>query len=61
MLLCDVTVDVESCESNPCQNKGLCRDVKTGVACVCVGGFFGDRCQQTPFVQPGNAWFSRNA
>lgn len=31
-------VDVDECESNPCVNDGICRDMVNGFTCTCQPG-----------------------
>ncbi|KAI5628308.1 sushi, nidogen and EGF-like domain-containing protein 1 isoform X1, partial [Silurus asotus] len=54
----------DRCESNPCQNGGVCRGYWRRHLCVCKEGYIGDRCQtlENPCVlQPcGNRGFCRS-
>ena len=34
-----------SCQTNPCQNGGVCVDQRDTFVCVCPGGTFGKTCQ----------------
>ena len=34
-------LDYDECQSNPCQNDGLCQDVFNGYLCFCKNGFTG--------------------
>uniref|UniRef100_A0AAQ6ADV3 Notch receptor 3 n=1 Tax=Amphiprion ocellaris TaxID=80972 RepID=A0AAQ6ADV3_AMPOC len=38
-------IDVDDCESNPCVNDGICRDMVNGFTCTCQPGFTGTMCQ----------------
>lgn len=40
------TIDIDECESNPCQNEANCSDMLDGFVCECVFGefFFMDTC-----------------
>ena len=31
-------IDVDDCESNPCVNDGICRDIVNGFTCTCQPG-----------------------
>lgn len=39
-------IEIDECESNPCQNDGKCIDRIGGFDCVCKTGFSGDHCQK---------------
>ena len=39
-------VDIDECESNPCQNGGTCLDGEDGFMCECPEGFEGQLCDQ---------------
>ena len=36
--------DTNECLSNPCQNKGKCKDSVDRFTCKCPAGFVGDTC-----------------
>ena len=38
-------LEMNKCESNPCQNDGLCVKTPGGYSCICKPDFFGGRCQ----------------
>lgn len=41
---CDI--DIDDCESQPCQNRGQCKDELGGFTCNCTGtGFTGNHCE----------------
>ena len=44
--LCYTTVDIDECESNPCQNGGACVDAVGGYRCTCMAGFGGNTAKQ---------------
>ncbi|CAL8276588.1 unnamed protein product [Merluccius merluccius] len=39
------SVNIDECESEPCQNGGICEDQINGYACICAAGFAGDICE----------------
>lgn len=36
------SVNIDECESEPCQNGGACEDAVNGYACTCSAGFLGE-------------------
>ena len=38
-------LDIDECNSSPCQNDGTCTDQVNGYACACVAGYTGADCQ----------------
>ena len=38
-------VDIDECESNPCENGGTCTDMEDGYSCACESGFTGPECE----------------
>ena len=40
--MCDVNIN--DCESDPCQNGGSCNDEVDGFVCDCISVFTGDTC-----------------
>lgn len=44
-LFCNIFLDIDECESNPCQNGGACRNLENSFQCVCVTGFIGVFCE----------------
>ena len=38
-------LDINECESNPCQNGATCRDLVGGYVCSCGGGYTGPNCE----------------
>lgn len=38
------SVNINECESDPCQNGGLCLDQVNGYICTCTAGFLGKTC-----------------
>ncbi|KAK5607475.1 hypothetical protein CRENBAI_021223 [Crenichthys baileyi] len=39
------SINIDECESEPCQNGGACEDKINGYACVCAVGFLGELCE----------------
>ena len=37
--------DINECESNPCENGGVCEDVVDGYLCTCASGYTDTECQ----------------
>ena len=38
-------VDINECDSSPCQNGGTCADAVNGYDCTCLDGYTGDDCE----------------
>ena len=43
--ICFIFVDIDDCESNPCQNGATCVDGIDSYTCTCVPGFTGHDCE----------------
>ena len=39
-----MNLDINECDSTPCQNKGTCADLLNGYKCSCALGFTGTNC-----------------
>uniref|UniRef100_A0A3Q0SC79 Crumbs cell polarity complex component 2a n=1 Tax=Amphilophus citrinellus TaxID=61819 RepID=A0A3Q0SC79_AMPCI len=39
------SVNIDECESEPCQNGGICEDKINGYTCTCPVGFLGELCE----------------
>ena len=38
-------LDINDCESNPCENGGTCSDAVNGFTCECFPGYTDKNCQ----------------
>ena len=38
------SVDIDECESDPCQNNATCTDLPSGYLCQCPQGWYGTHC-----------------
>ena len=38
-------LDIDDCNTDPCNNGGTCEDNVNGYKCKCVDGFTGEHCQ----------------
>lgn len=43
-------MNIDECESSPCQNGGVCVDKINSFACVCAVGFTGPNCEEEILV-----------
>lgn len=41
---CDLSLDFDECDSNPCVNGGSCSDGINDYSCACADGFEGRNC-----------------
>ena len=41
----NLLVEINECESNPCENGGTCIDMEGGYECTCESGFTGPACE----------------
>ena len=41
---CEMFLDIDDCQSDPCQNNGTCHDLVNDYRCDCVTGFNGTNC-----------------
>ena len=39
-----LTIDIDECASNPCENGGTCTDEVNGYTCACEAGYTDDNC-----------------
>ena len=39
-------LDINDCESNPCQNGATCQDELNSYRCICGGGYNGPNCER---------------
>lgn len=42
--------DINECDTNPCENGGLCTNSKGSFTCSCLGGWRGPACNQGKFL-----------
>ena len=40
-----ISIDIDNCSPNPCNNGGMCTDGVDVYTCTCLGGFTGDNCE----------------
>ena len=54
-LFLNLYLDIDECESDPCQNGGTCDDHVNSFTCECVDGFTGLHCEtgEPTFTQLG--------
>lgn len=43
-------LDIDECESSPCQNGATCHNNQNHYACTCAGGWTGTNCDEGKFV-----------
>ena len=43
--LCTTISEIDECQSNPCQNGGVCTDAVGLFNCECLSGYEGDMCE----------------
>ena len=41
----DCEIEIDECESNPCQNGGTCTNLVGAYECECVQEYYGDNCE----------------
>lgn len=46
-----IILDVNECESNPCQNGGVCDDGVDGYVCNCTDGYIGLACETSEYIR----------
>ena len=49
LIMISVTENINECESNPCQNGGVCTDNVNGYTCSCADGYNGTDCEGKSF------------
>ena len=45
LLLAHCVVDIDECESDPCENEGTCEDEVNAYTCACAPGYNGTHCK----------------
>ncbi|XP_035682444.1 cubilin homolog [Branchiostoma floridae] len=48
-----VCTDINECQSNPCQNGGICQNMVDRYSCTCSGYFEGDNCETAAYTHLG--------
>ncbi|KTF86689.1 hypothetical protein cypCar_00047211 [Cyprinus carpio] len=51
-------IDVDECQSNPCENGGTCIDKEDSYVCLCLPSYSGDRCERG--LGHENVWIGLN-
>ena len=46
-----MSLDIDDCQSDPCQNNGTCRDLVNDYRCDCVAGFNGTNCENSTYIK----------
>lgn len=39
------SIEIDECDSDPCQNGGTCNDLVNAFSCDCPAGYEGDMCE----------------
>ena len=45
IILHDIIIDINECDSDPCQNSATCTDVVNAFSCSCENGYTGTLCE----------------
>ena len=45
-----MSLDIDDCQPQPCQNNGTCHDLVNDYRCDCVAGFNGTKCENGMYV-----------
>ena len=45
-----ISIDIDNCSPNPCNNGGTCNDGVDSYTCTCVAGFMGDDCDASRYL-----------
>ena len=53
--------DIDKCASAPCQNGGICKDLRNGYSCDCSQGYKGVNCQIGKLREGGRECLSLRA
>ena len=54
-------VDINECQSTPCQNGGTCNDAVNQYTCSCVAGYVGTHCETGGYDVLGLDLYMRKA
>ena len=46
-----MSIDIDDCQSEPCQNNGTCHDLVNDYRCDCVAGFNGTNCDNSTYTK----------
>ena len=47
----DFAVDIDECDSSPCEHESTCMDAVNGYTCTCTDGYTGVNCQTGNILQ----------
>ena len=44
-IICYTFIEINECDSNPCNNGAACKDLKDNYECICKPGYSGRNCE----------------